>query len=92
MTHHAPPAPPPPTPPTPPEQPVAAPAEAPPERGRRRALIAVCILVAFILVYGLSLFGVHMLAKSAGPLKPPDLNATNDTVVLIHRGAYGPCQ
>jgi Domain of unknown function (DUF4436) len=83
MTHHAPPAPPSPTPPTPPEQPVAAPVEAPPERGRRRVLITVAILVAFLLVYGLSLFGVHMLARSAGPLKPPDLNATNDTVVLV---------
>ncbi|OBG22304.1 DUF4436 domain-containing protein [Mycobacterium sp. 852002-51057_SCH5723018] len=83
MTHHAPPAPPPPTPPTPPEQPVAAPAEAPPERGRRRTLIVVGILVAFLVVYGLSLFGVHLLAKSAAPIKPPDLNATNDTIVLV---------
>ncbi|MGZ4564392.1 MAG: DUF4436 family protein [Mycobacterium sp.] len=41
------------------------------------------IVVAFLIVYGLSLFGVHFLAKSAGPLKPPDLNATNDTVVLV---------
>ena len=31
----------------------------------------------------LSLFGVHLLSQSAGPLKPPDLNATNDTVVLV---------
>jgi Domain of unknown function (DUF4436) len=36
-----------------------------------------------MLVYGLSLFGVHVLSKSAGPLKPPDLNATSDTIVLV---------
>jgi hypothetical protein len=41
------------------------------------------ILVAFIVVYGLSLFGVHLLAKSAGPLKPPELGTTGDTVVLV---------
>jgi hypothetical protein len=36
-----------------------------------------------VIVYALSLFGVHLLSKSAGPLKPPDLNATNDTIVLV---------
>jgi Domain of unknown function (DUF4436) len=83
MTHAAPPAPAP-TPPEPsPAAPPEAPAEAPPKRGSRRPLIAVGILVAFIIVYGLTLFGVHLLAKSAGPLKPPDLNATGDTVVLV---------
>src|SRR5437868_7077849 len=76
MTHQAPPAPPP---PTPPESPPAA----PPSRGGRRTLLVIGILVAFLLVYGLSLFGVHLLSKSAGPLKPPDLNATNDTIVLV---------
>lgn len=45
--------------------------------------IGVGILVAFVMVYGLSLFGVHLLAKSAAPLKPPDLNATSDTIVLV---------
>ncbi|KLO39523.1 membrane protein [Mycobacterium nebraskense] len=76
MTHHSPPAPPP---PTPSEQPLAT----PPTRRGRRVAIGVGIVVAFLIVYGLSLFGVHFLAKSAGPLKPPDLNATNDTVVLV---------
>ena len=76
MTHHSPPAPPP---PTAPEQPLATPST---RRGRRVA-IGVGIVVAFLIVYGLSLFGVHFLAKSAGPLKPPDLNASNDTVVLV---------
>ncbi len=83
MTHQAPPAPPPSTPPTPPEQPAAAPPEAPPARGKRRTLLVIGILIAFLIVYGLSLFGVHLLAKSAAPIKPPDLNATNDTVVLV---------
>jgi hypothetical protein len=73
MTHQAPPAPPSPT-PTP---------EAPPTRGRRRTLLVIGILVAFLVVYGLSLFGVHLLSKSSAPIKPPDLNATNDTVVLV---------
>jgi hypothetical protein len=81
MTHAAPPTPPPTTPPKPPEQPPAASPEAP--RRTRRVVIAVGILVAFVVVYTLSLLGVHLLSKSAGPLKPPDLNATNDTVVLV---------
>jgi Domain of unknown function (DUF4436) len=81
MAHSAPPTPPPTTPPRPPEQPPAQPPEAP--RRTRRVVIAIGILVAFMVVYTLSLFGVHLLSKSAGPLKPPDLNATNDTVVLV---------
>src|SRR5437763_4513037 len=89
MTHHAPPAPPPSTPPPdwtpppPPEQPAATSPGAPPERRGRRMAIGVGILVAFVMVYGLSLFGVHLRAKSAAPLKPPDLNATSDTIVLV---------
>ncbi|MCV7444832.1 DUF4436 domain-containing protein [Mycobacterium paraense] len=78
----APPAPPPATPPAS-EPPPAAPPEAPAKRGRRRTLLLIGILVAFLIVYALALFGVHALSKSAGPLKPPDLNATNDTVVLV---------
>jgi len=39
--------------------------------------------VAFLVVYSLSLFGVHLLAKSSGPLKQPDLGTTDETVVLI---------
>jgi hypothetical protein len=83
MTHQAPPAPPPSTPPTPPEQPATTRAEAPPKGRRRRRAIGVGILVAFLFVYGLSLFGVHLLFNAAGPVKPPDLNATDDTVVLV---------
>jgi Domain of unknown function (DUF4436) len=81
MSHAAPPTAPeaPPPPPTPPSSPASS---APNRRGRRVA-IGIGVLVAFIIVYGLSLFGVHLLAESAAPLKPPDLNATDDTVVLV---------
>ncbi|MGV0068699.1 DUF4436 domain-containing protein [Mycobacterium colombiense] len=81
MTHHAPPSPPP---PAPPEQPPAAPAPAA-ESGRRkrRRVIAIAAVAGFVAVYVLSLFGVHLLAQTAGPLKPPDLNVTSDTVVLV---------
>jgi hypothetical protein len=54
----------------------------PPTRKRHR-LIGLGILVAFILVYGLSLFGFHLLARSGAPIKQPDLNSTDDTVVLV---------
>lgn len=81
MTHQAPPAPPP---TAPSEQPPATqPPAGAPDRHKRRVVIAVAVVVGFVALYGLSLFGVHLLAKSAGPLKPPDLNATNDTVVLV---------
>src|SRR5581483_9968231 len=85
MSHHAPPAPPPETPPTP-ETPQPSERPLPDETSKSRgrsALIAAGILVAFIVVYSLSLFGVHLLATSSGPLKAPDLNATDDSVVLI---------
>jgi Domain of unknown function (DUF4436) len=74
MTHSAPPT-------TPSEQPPEQPPAAP--RRTRRVVIAVGIVLAFVIVYAVSLFGVHLLSKSAGPLKPPDLNATNDTIVLV---------
>ncbi|MGV0048891.1 DUF4436 domain-containing protein [Mycobacterium colombiense] len=81
MTHQAPPSPPP---PAPPEQPPAAPAPAAASGGRkRRRVIAIAAVAGFVAVYVLSLFGVHLLAQTAGPLKPPDLNATSDTVVLV---------
>lgn len=81
MTHQAPPAPPPSAPAT--QPPATQPPARAPDRHKRRVVIAVAVVVGFIAVYALSLFGVHLLAKSAGPLKPPDLNATNDTVVLV---------
>ena len=81
MTQQAPPSPPP---PAPSEQPPATPPSvAAPDRRKRRRRIAVAAVAAFVVVYVLSLFGVHLLAQTSGPLKPPDLNATNDTVVLV---------
>lgn len=84
MTHH-----------TPPQQQPATPATpsagtatlVPPEtssrKPRRRLVIGLGALLAFVVVYALSLFGFHLLASSGAPLKPPDLNATGDTVVLV---------
>ncbi|GAA4292159.1 DUF4436 domain-containing protein [Mycobacterium paraffinicum] len=84
MTHH-----------TPPQQQPATPATpsagaatlVPPEtssrKPRRRLVIGLGALLAVVVVYGLSLFGFHLLANSGAPLKPPDLNATGDTVVLV---------
>lgn len=96
MTHHAPPTPPPPTPPTPAPLPLETPrsAAAPPpatptppatpaKPRMGRWLIGIGLFVAFFVVYVLSLFGVHLLAKSSAPIKAPDLNATDDTVVLV---------
>ena len=55
----------------------------PPKKRIPRVAIVIGVLVAFLLVYVLSLFGVHLLARSAGPLKAPDLGTTDDTVVLM---------
>ncbi len=79
MAHQAPPAPPPPTTPTNSEPPAAAPTK----RGRRGMVVGLGALVVFLIVYGLSLFGVHLLFNAAQPIKPPDLNANDDTVVLV---------
>lgn len=82
MVHQAPPTPPPSTPAAPPPSSPVPPSAATP-RKRRRLLVGLGLIVAFIVLYGLSLFGFHTLAKSSGPLKAPDLNATDDTVVLV---------
>ncbi|MEE6135228.1 DUF4436 domain-containing protein [Mycobacterium sp. 050128] len=55
----------------------------PPSKPKGRLFLGLGILVAFIVVYGLSLFGFHLLGESAAPLKAPDLNAADDTVVLV---------
>jgi hypothetical protein len=76
-----------------------APPEAPPQdqkkkapakksdKGRRpsRAVIGVGVLVVVITAYVLSLFGVHLLEKSEGPLPPLDLGAagTEETIVQL---------
>lgn len=76
----APPAPPPSTPPTPTPETAS---DAPAKRGGRRTLLVIGILLAFLVVYGLSLFGVHLLFNAAAPIKAPDVNASDDTVVLV---------
>src|ERR1700742_1007981 len=81
MTHHA--APPPPPPPAAPAQPPPAPPPPEAKKRGRRVLLGIGILVAFLVVYSLSLFGVHFLSRSAEPLKAPDLNAQEDTIVLV---------
>lgn len=55
----------------------------PPEKPKRRRLLGIAILGGFVVVYALSLFGFVLLGESAAPLKAPDLNASDDTVVLI---------
>src|ERR1700723_2120315 len=56
---------------------------APAPKKRSRLVLGMGVLVAFIVVYGLSLFGFHLLGESAAPIKAPDLNAADDTVVLV---------
>lgn len=59
-------------------------AAAPPPKSRNKGkLIGFGILLAFLVLYVASLFGFHLLERSAAPIKPPDLNATDDTVVLV---------
>ncbi|MEM6104795.1 DUF4436 domain-containing protein [Mycobacterium sp. 050272] len=58
-------------------------APAPPEKPKRHRLLGIAILGGFVVVYALSLFGFVLLGESAAPLKAPDLNASDDTVVLI---------
>jgi hypothetical protein len=84
MSHHAPPAPPPPPPssPTPPKSEAPPPSDASKPRSPR-ALIVAGILLAFLAVYSLSLFGFHMLAQSSGPLPAVDEDPGDETVVLV---------
>jgi hypothetical protein len=55
----------------------------PPPKSKKRLVIGFGILVAVIATYALSLFGFYLLSKSTAPVKAPDLNATDDTVVLV---------
>lgn len=54
-----------------------------PQRGGRRRATGVGVIVAFVIVDGLSLFGVHLLFNAVGPIKPPGLNTNDDAVVLV---------
>jgi hypothetical protein len=55
------------------------------DRRRPRVVIGVAILMAVVAAYGLSLFGVHLLQRSEGPLPPLDLSqaGSDETVVQI---------
>jgi hypothetical protein len=67
------------------ETPVA-PAPAPPTKKKREApriAIGVCILAAVIIVYVLSLFGVHFLQRSEGPLPPLDLSQGGGDATIV---------
>lgn len=63
-----------------------APAPAPPtkkNRGAPRIAIGVCILAAVIIVYVLSLIGVHFLQRSEGPLPPLDLSQGGGDATIV---------
>lgn len=65
--------------------PVAA-TPAPPAKKKREApriAIGVCILAAVIVVYVLSLFGVHFLQRSEGPLPPLDLSQGGGDATIV---------
>ncbi len=72
MTHHA-----------PPTSPPAAPPEEPPKRQGRRGLIIAGIVVAFVIIYVLSLFGFRLLAQSSAPLPKVEHEPGDDTVVSL---------
>lgn len=80
MSHQAPP-PAPPAPPTP-----SAPSSPPPPKSSsrgKRILIDLGVILAVVVVYVLSLVGVHLLATSAEGLPEADLGTTEDTVVQV---------
>ncbi|TDL00122.1 DUF4436 domain-containing protein [Mycobacterium paragordonae] len=80
MTHQAPP----PAPPAPPAP--SAPSSPPPPKSSargRRILIDLGVVLAVVVVYVLSLVGVHLLATSAEGLPEPDFGTTEDTVVQV---------
>lgn len=79
MSHQAPP----PAPPAPPAP--SAPSSPPPPKSTRgkRILIDIGVILAVVVVYVLSLVGVHLLATSAEGLPEADLGTTEDTVVQV---------
>ena len=53
------------------------------KREAPRIAIGVCILAAVIIVYVLSLFGVHVLQRSEGPLPPLDLSQGGGDATIV---------
>jgi len=69
--------------PMPPSPPSPQPTEAP-SKPRRRLAIGIGLLAALAVFYSLSLYGFHRLTtSSSGPIQPPNLNPSDDTIVLI---------
>lgn len=69
-----------------PVAPAEQPAPVPPTKKQREApriAIGVCILAAVIVVYVLSLFGVHFLQRSEGPLPPLDLSQGGGDATIV---------
>ena len=64
---------------------ISPPKPAKPTRSKPRILIGVAVLAAVITTYALSLLGVHLLQKSAGPLPSLDLSqgGTDSTIVQL---------
>ncbi|WP_406817046.1 DUF4436 domain-containing protein [Mycobacterium sp. M23085] len=63
-----------------------APAVVPPPKKKREApriAIGVCVLAAVIIIYVLSLFGVHFLQRSEGPLPPLDLSQGGGDATIV---------
>lgn len=52
-------------------------------KSRRRIAIGSGILAALVVFYCLSLYGFHKLTTSSGPIQAPNLNPSDDTIVLI---------
>src|ERR1700754_4047978 len=71
--------------PPPPPPPPASPAKPKPKPSKPRIAIGVTVLMVVISAYALSLFGVHLLEKSEGPLPPLDISQAgpDETVVQI---------
>lgn len=80
MSHQAPP----PAPPAPrPDSPPPAPTKPGGSSRGKRILIDLGVVLAVVIVYVLSLVGVHLLASSAEGLPEADLGTTEDTVVQV---------
>ena len=70
-------------PPPPVDTPPPAPPPSKPPRSRPRIVIGVIIIAVFISVYVLSLFGVHWLERSEGPLPPLDLSQGGGDATIV---------
>ncbi|MCV6975526.1 DUF4436 domain-containing protein [Mycobacterium bourgelatii] len=77
----------------PPPPPESAPTpQSQPQSRRRRVLVTAGLLLTFLVVYALSLVGVHLLGRSGLPLPPVDISkyAADDTIVQLRLGELKP--